>query len=79
MTIDNFPAKEHIRRLVHHLARLAGADEGGKEHIILLQGEHTLSRHDTDRELPFREFRSINGYEVAEFFALQIKRLTFTT
>lgn len=56
MTIDNFPAKEHIRRLVHHLARLAAATgETRTEHIIVLQGEHTLSRHDTDRELPFRE------------------------
>lgn len=57
MPVDIFPAKEHIRRLVHHLARLAGAaDEAGTEHIVVLQGEHTLSRHDTDRELPFREF-----------------------
>jgi Xaa-Pro dipeptidase len=52
MTVDDFPAKEHIRRLVHHFARLAPAGE----HVVLLQGEHVLSRHDTDRELPFREF-----------------------
>lgn len=52
MTVDNFPAKEHIRRLVHHLARLAPAGE----HVVLLQGEHVLSRHDTDRELPFRQY-----------------------
>lgn len=51
MTNDDFPAKEHIRRLVYHLARLAPAGE----HVVLLQGEHVLSRHDTDRELPFRK------------------------
>lgn len=55
MTIDNFPAKEHIASLLENLVRLAADEANVQEHIIFLQGEHTLSRHDTDRELPFRK------------------------
>jgi Xaa-Pro dipeptidase len=69
MTIDNFPAKEHIRRLVYQLARLAAAaGEIRTEHVIVLQGEHTLSRHDTDRELPFREIVSNVSGRAADGF-----------
>lgn len=55
MAVDNFPAKRHIGSLLAHLTRLTADEPNVQEHIIFLQGEHTLSRHDTDRELPFRK------------------------
>ncbi|KAJ9122333.1 hypothetical protein QFC22_001754 [Naganishia vaughanmartiniae] len=55
MPVDDFPAKKHISSLLAHLVRLSADESNVQEHIIFLQGEHTLSRHDTDRELPFHQ------------------------
>lgn len=60
---DPFPSQLHIDKFVKELLSEYAkdvqndADDKPVRHIVFLQGEHTLNRHDTDRELPFREFQ----------------------
>jgi hypothetical protein len=67
-TAQRFPAREHARRVVAELlkgsssdvkvrdpeSKLARAER--QEQAILLQGSPVLTRDDTDRELPFRQY-----------------------
>lgn len=66
MTTARFPALQHARNLV---ARMLSQNPsiGPSYHHIILHGELTLSRHDTDRELPFRQesnFAYLSGCEI---------------
>jgi hypothetical protein len=67
-TDQRFPAREHARKVVAELleastsdvkvrnpqTKLARAER--QEQAILLQGSPVLTRDDTDRELPFRQY-----------------------
>jgi hypothetical protein len=67
-TAQRFPARAHARKVVAELlkgspsdvkvrnpqTKLARAEQ--QEQAILLQGSPVLTRDDTDRELPFRQY-----------------------
>jgi Xaa-Pro dipeptidase len=52
----SYPSQQHVDRLLKELINgVSSANVDASRHIVFLQGEHNLSRHDTDRELPFRQ------------------------
>jgi Xaa-Pro dipeptidase len=67
--ISSYPSQEHLNRLVKELVAVVDtAQLNVSRHIIFLQGEHGLNRHDTDRELPFRQesnFHYLTGSLIA--------------
>lgn len=50
-----FPSQDHLDRFLTHLVQGVRSTSVTR-HIVVLQGEHTLERHDTDRELAFRTY-----------------------
>jgi hypothetical protein len=53
---DAFESSVHLAKLIPHLLQeTKDAKSQASRHIVVIQGEHVLTRHDTDRELPFRE------------------------
>jgi Xaa-Pro dipeptidase len=62
----SFPLN-HAHLLLRRLLALNPAAAGPAHHYIYLAGETVQSRHDTDRELPFRQesnFAWLTGVEV---------------
>jgi len=67
-TAQRFPAREHARKVVAELLKASTSDvkvrnfnleragANRQEQAILLQGSPVLTRDDTDRELPFRQY-----------------------
>ncbi|KZV65736.1 prolidase [Peniophora sp. CONT] len=55
-----YPAKKHALKTLQKLAELLPAEDKIKPQIILLVGEVTPYRNDTDRELPFRQESNFN-------------------
>ena len=64
-----YPSQQHLDRLIKELVQeVASTKVEASRHIVFLQGEHGLNRHDTDRELPFRQesnFHYLTGGLVA--------------
>ena len=64
-----YPSQQHLDRFITELVgEVASAKVDATRHIIFLQGEHGLNRHDTDRELPFRQesnFHYLTGSLIA--------------
>ncbi|PFH49151.1 hypothetical protein AMATHDRAFT_76332 [Amanita thiersii Skay4041] len=50
-----YPARKHIIKTFEALNKILPLTQGSKPQIILLAGEATGYRHDTDRELAFRQ------------------------
>ncbi|KAF8316368.1 Creatinase/aminopeptidase [Clavulina sp. PMI_390] len=66
--MDQFPAKDHVAKTIKALMALVTPQEAAQPHLIYLQGEATPYRHDTDRELAFRQesnFFYLTGCNVA--------------
>ena len=69
-TAQRYPAREHARKVVAELLKVSTSDvkvrnfnferagANRQEQAILLQGSPVLTRDDTDRELPFRQYPS---------------------
>ena len=67
-TAQRFPARKHARKVVAELLKASTSDvkvritkfsskvSDRQEQAILLQGSPVLTRDDTDRELPFRQY-----------------------
>jgi hypothetical protein len=67
-TDQRFPAREHARKVVAELLKASTSDvkvrnpqtklarAERQEQAMLLQGSPVLTRDDTDRELPFRQY-----------------------
>ncbi|KAH7907319.1 metallopeptidase family M24-domain-containing protein [Hygrophoropsis aurantiaca] len=69
----SFPAKQHVIRTSEKIVQLLPAAEKTKPQVILLAGQTTPFRNDTDRELPFRQesnFFYLSGCAVPESYLL---------
>ncbi|PVG02478.1 putative prolidase [Serendipita vermifera] len=55
MATERYPALQHYKRLHQKLVEMVPPEAADKTHIIILTGESTGYRHDTDRELSFRQ------------------------
>lgn len=64
-----YPSQQHLDGFIGKLVQeVASAKVEASRHIVFLQGEHGLNRHDTDRELPFRQesnFHYLTGSLIA--------------
>ncbi|KAG5340648.1 hypothetical protein C0989_000903 [Termitomyces sp. Mn162] len=68
-----YPALSHVRKTFEQLVKLLPSAEQTKPQILLLAGEVTGFRHDTDRELVFRQesnFYYLTGCNVPSSFLL---------
>ncbi|KAG6879070.1 hypothetical protein C0992_005350 [Termitomyces sp. T32_za158] len=68
-----YPASSHVRKTFEQLLKLLPAAEKTKPQVLLLAGESTGCRHDTDRELAFRQesnFYYLTGCNVPSAFVL---------
>ncbi|RPD58226.1 Creatinase/aminopeptidase [Lentinus tigrinus ALCF2SS1-7] len=72
-TMKSFPAEQHALKTFSKLIELLPAVEENKPQIILLAGETTPYRNDTDREMPFRQesnFYYLSGCKVPGSYLL---------
>ncbi|KAF8070209.1 Creatinase/aminopeptidase [Lyophyllum atratum] len=68
-----YPASSHVRKTFEHLVALLPPAEQTKPQVLLLAGEVTGFRNDTDRELVFRQesnFYYLTGCTVPSSFVL---------
>ncbi|KAJ7588522.1 Creatinase/aminopeptidase [Mycena floridula] len=68
-----YPGNSHVLNTCEHLVKLLPASEQGKPHVLLLAGEVTGYRNDTDRELLFRQesnFQYLTGCSVPSSYLL---------
>ncbi|TBU40663.1 Creatinase/aminopeptidase [Dichomitus squalens] len=73
MTHKKYPASQHVLKTFTKLIELLPAVEQNKPQIVLLAGEVTPFRNDTDREMPFRQesnFFYLTGCKVPSSYAL---------
>ncbi|KAM6499402.1 Creatinase/aminopeptidase [Amanita muscaria] len=62
-----YPAHKHVTRTLQTLREILPVSDRSRPQIIILSGEITGYRHDTDRELPFRQesnFHYLTGCDV---------------
>ncbi|KZP12432.1 Creatinase/aminopeptidase [Athelia psychrophila] len=70
-----YPASQHVLKVYKKLIDLVPATEKSKTHIILLAGEVTPFRNDTDREIVFRQesnFYYLSGCTVPASYLLAV-------
>ncbi|RDB21883.1 putative Xaa-Pro aminopeptidase PEPP [Hypsizygus marmoreus] len=68
-----YPAKEHVLKTFHRIIALLPESEKTKPQVLLLAGEVTPYRNDTDREMPFRQesnFYYLSGCTIPGSFIL---------
>ncbi|KAH9895832.1 Creatinase/aminopeptidase [Cubamyces lactineus] len=73
MASKTYPAQKHVIKTFAKLVELLPAVEQNKPQIILLAGEVTPFRNDTDREMPFRQesnFYYLSGCRVPGSYLL---------
>ncbi|KAK7046004.1 hypothetical protein VNI00_006999 [Paramarasmius palmivorus] len=70
-----YPASKHALKVFQHLVKLLPANERSKPQVLLLAGEVTPFRNDTDREIAFRQesnFYYITGCTVPSSYVLAV-------
>ncbi|KAF8882275.1 Creatinase/aminopeptidase [Infundibulicybe gibba] len=70
-----YPARKHVLKTIHQLIQLLPKAEQTKPQVLLLAGEVTGFRNDTDRELVFRQesnFYYVSGCRVPSSYVLII-------
>ncbi|EEB94012.1 hypothetical protein MPER_07255, partial [Moniliophthora perniciosa FA553] len=70
-----YPASKHALKVFEQLVKLVPANERSKPHVLLLAGEVTPFRNDTDREIVFRQesnFFYVTGCTVPSSYVLAV-------